>query len=280
MDFHPRQSKRGGAWMSSYRKQYQKNGEYIHPVITNVCNFSKPTGSKPALLSLDEVHTLFHEFGHALHGLLSDCTYPSLSGTSVPRDFVELPSQIMENWVLEPEMLKFYAKHYETGEVIPDSLIAKIKESALFNQGFAMGEYLAASFLDMDYHTLTEPLTEDVLVFEEKAMDDIGLIEEIIPRYRSTYFRHIFASGYSAGYYSYIWAEVLDADAYEAFKEKGIFDKETARAFRENILSRGGTQDAMMLYKQFRGDEPDIDALLERKGLVERSDIKGDDNVL
>ena len=280
MDFHPRQSKRGGAWMSSYRKQYRKDGEYIHPVITNVCNFSKPTGNKPALLSLDEVHTLFHEFGHALHGLLSDCTYPGLSGTSVPRDFVELPSQIMENWVLEPEMLKFYAKHYETGEVIPDSLINKIKESALFNQGFAMAEYLAASFLDMDYHTLTEPLTEDVLAFEEKAMDDIGLMDEIIPRYRSTYFRHIFASGYSAGYYSYIWAEVLDADAYKAFRENGIFDKETARAFRENILARGGTQEPMMLYKQFRGDEPDINALLERKGLVKRSDIKGDDNVL
>lgn len=280
MDFHPRQSKRGGAWMSSYRKQYQHDGEYIHPVITNVCNFSKPTGNKPALLSLDEVHTLFHEFGHALHGLLSDCTYPSLSGTAVPRDFVELPSQIMENWVLEPELLKSYAKHYETGEVIPDSLISKIKESALFNQGFAMAEYLAASFLDMDYHTLTEPLTEDVLAFEMNAMDEIGLIDEIIPRYRSTYFRHIFASGYSAGYYSYIWAEVLDADAYEAFKENGIFDKETARAFRENILARGGTQDPMMLYKQFRGDEPNINALLKRKGLVKKSDIKGDDNVL
>lgn len=268
VDYHPRASKRGGAWMSSYRKQYMSEGENVSPVITNVMNFSKPTGDKPALLSVDEVQTLFHEFGHGLHGLLSQCTYKSLSGTAVARDFVELPSQIMENWVLEPEMLKLYAKHYKTGEIIPDSLIAKIKASGTFNQGFALAEYLAASVLDMDYHTITEPITGSVTDFENKSMENFGLIDEIIPRYRSTYFRHIFAGGYSAGYYSYMWAEVLDADAYEAFKENGIFDKETATAFRENVLARGGTEDPMELYKKFRGSEPQIEPLLKRKGLV------------
>jgi peptidyl-dipeptidase Dcp len=268
VDYHPRESKRGGAWMSSYRKQYTEDGENVPPVITNVMNFSKPTGDKPALLSVEEVQTLFHEFGHGLHGLLSQCTYESLSGTSVARDFVELPSQIMENWVLEPEMLKLYAKHYETGEVIPDELIAKIKESGTFNTGFALTEYLAASVLDMDYHTITEPITVSAAEFETASMEKFGLISEIIPRYRSTYFRHIFAGGYSAGYYSYMWAEVLDADAYEAFKENGISDKETATAFRENILAKGGTEDPMELYKKFRGTEPKIEPYKERKGLV------------
>ncbi len=268
VDYFPRASKEGGAWMSSFRKQHKTNGENVAPVITNVMNFSKPTGDKPALLSVEEVQTMFHEFGHGLHGLLSQCTYESLSGTAVAQDFVELPSQIMENWVLEPEMLKKYAKHYQTGEVIPDSLIAKIKDSGTFNQGFAMTEYLAASILDMDYHTIKEPITGSVTDFENKSMANFGLIDEIIPRYRSTYFRHIFAGGYSAGYYSYMWAEVLDADAYEAFKENGIFDKETATSFRDNILARGGTEDAMKLYKEFRGAEPQIGPMLERRGIV------------
>jgi len=267
MDFHPRASKRGGAWMSSYIKQFKKDGKHVAPVITNVCNFSKPTGDKPALLSFDEVETLFHEFGHGLHGLLSNCTYFSLSGTSVSRDFVELPSQVMENWASEPEVMKVYAKHYATGEVIPDELIEKIVKSGHFNQGFGTVEYLAASLLDMNYHTLTTAETIDPAKFEKEAMDKIGLIPEIYSRYRSTYFRHIFAGGYSAGYYAYIWAAVLDADAFNAFKETSLFDQKFAKAFRENILSRGGTDEPMKLYKTFRGQEPSIDPLLERKGL-------------
>jgi peptidyl-dipeptidase Dcp len=269
MDFFPRESKRGGAWMNSYRKQHVKNGEHISPVITNVLNFSKPTGDKPSLLTFEEVTTLFHEFGHGLHGLLSDCEHYSLSGTSVPRDFVELPSQIMENWAAEPEVLKMYAKHYQTGDVIPDEIIEKIEKSRYFNQGFATVEYLAASFLDMHWHTLQEKQEKvDVMAFEEKVLGDIGLIQEIVVRYRTPYFRHIFSSGYSAGYYSYIWAEVLDADAFQAFKENGLFDKATATAFRENILERGGTRDAMGMYKSFRGHEPEIKPLLQRKGLL------------
>jgi len=268
-DYHPRESKRGGAWMSSYRKQYRtKDGEFVHPVITNVMNFSKPTGGKPALLSFDEVTTLFHEFGHGLHGLLSDCKYHSLSGTSTPRDFVELPSQIMENWCAKPEMLKLFAKHYETGEVIPQELIDKLVASSQFNQGFATVEYLAASFLDMDYHTTEDVSDINIEAFEEKSMDKIGLIDEIIPRYKSTYFNHIWASGYSAGYYSYIWAEVLDADAFNYFVESGdIFNKDIAASFRENILSKGGTGDAMTMYKTFRGQEPSIEPLLKKRGL-------------
>jgi peptidyl-dipeptidase Dcp len=268
-DYYPRESKRGGAWMSSYRKQYRtENGEFVHPVITNVTNFSKPTGDKPALLSFDEVTTLFHEFGHGLHGLLSDCKYHSLSGTSTPRDFVELPSQIMENWCAEPEMLKLFAKHYETGEVIPQELIDKLVASSQFNQGFETVEYLAASFLDMDYHTTKDVSDINIEEFEEKSMDKIGLIDEIIPRYKSTYFNHIWASGYSAGYYSYIWAEVLDADAFNYFVESGdIFNKEIAASFRENILSKGGTGDAMTMYKTFRGQEPSIEPLLKKRGL-------------
>jgi len=267
MDFFPRESKRAGAWMSEYRPQYKENDSIITPVITNVFNFTAPAGGQPALLSLDEVLTLFHEFGHGLHGLLSNCTYRSLSGTNVPRDFVELPSQIMENWGAEPEVLKMYAKHYQTGEPIPDELIEKISNSKFFNQGFAMTEYLAASFLDMDYHTLTGPFTSDVARFEEDVLNRIGLIPEIEPRYRSTYFQHIFSGGYSSGYYSYMWAEVLDADAFAAFKEKGLFDQQTATSFRENILERGGTEDPMKLYVRFRGEEPKIDPLLERKGI-------------
>ena len=266
-DYFPRASKRGGAWMNNYREQSNIGGEEIRPIITNVGNFSKPTGDKPSLLSLDEVSTLFHEFGHGLHGMLSECTYERLSGTNVPRDFVELPSQIMENWAMEPEMLKMYARHYETGEPMPDELIGKIKKAGKFNQGFATTEYLAASFLDMDWHTLTEPEELEPIEFENKTFDRIGLIPEIISRYRSPYFRHVFSGGYSSGYYSYIWAEVLDADAFQAFKEKGLFDRKTGMAFRKNILEKGGTEDPMTLYVRFRGAEPKIDALLEKRGL-------------
>ncbi|MBD3275155.1 MAG: peptidase M3, partial [Candidatus Marinimicrobia bacterium] len=199
--------------------------------------------------------------------MLSNCTYPSLSGTSVPRDFVELPSQIMENWASEPAVMKSYAKHYETGEPIPDELIEKIRRSRHFNQGFATVEYLAASYLDMDWHTMTEPKTVDVDSFENASMEKIGLIPEIVVRYRSPYFAHIFAGGYSSGYYSYIWAEVLDADAFQAFKDNGLFDRETANAFREEILAAGGTDEPMEMYKRFRGSEPEIQPLLERRGL-------------
>jgi len=266
-DYFPRASKRGGAWMSAYRKQSNIDGKKITPVITNVCNFSKPTGDKPALISFEEVTTLFHEFGHALHGLLSNCTYNKLSGTDVSRDFVELPSQIMENWAGEPEVLKIYAKHYETGEPIPQELIDKIKKSSLFNQGFKTVEFLAAAFLDMYWHTLTEVKEPDPIEFETNSLNKIGLIPEIIVRYKSSYFRHIFSGGYSSGYYSYIWAEVLDADAFEAFKETSLFDQKTAESFRTNVLSAGGTEDPMTLYVRFRGVEPKIDALLKRRGL-------------
>ncbi len=269
MDFHPRESKRGGAWMSSYRKQYVKNGEQVSPVITIVTNFTKPTANAPSLLTFDEASTFFHEFGHALHGLLSNCNYYSLSGTSVPRDFVELPSQIMENWASEPEVLKLYAKHYQTGEVIPDELIDKMQKSAVFNQGFATVEYLAASLLDMGYHNMTTNNIKDVSEFEASTLARIGLIPEITSRYRSTYFSHIFSGGYSSGYYSYIWSAILDADAFEAFKENGLFDQKTAAAFRQNVLERGGTEDPMTLYKKFRGAEPDIKPLLKRRGLLE-----------
>ncbi|WP_245935642.1 M3 family metallopeptidase [Sediminitomix flava] len=263
-DFHPRASKRVGAWMTSYRKQ----SEGVTPVISMVCNFSEPVGDKPALLSMDEVETLFHEFGHALHGLLSNCKYNSLSGTSVARDFVELPSQVMENWTGEPEMLALYAKHYETGEVIPTELVEKVRKAGNFNQGFATVEYLAASFLDMQWHTITSEEEVDAAAFEDKAMNALGMIPEITVRYRSTYFNHIFYGGYSSGYYAYIWAEVLDADAFEAFKENGLFDKETAAKFRSNILERGGTEEAMTLYKKFRGKEPSIEPLLKKRGLL------------
>jgi len=266
-DYFPRASKRGGAWMNSFRKQSRRDGSDIHPVIANVFNFSKPTGDKPALLSFEEALTLFHEFGHGLHGLLSNCTYKTLSGTAVPRDFVELPSQIMENWAGDSEVIKDYAKHYETGEVIPQGLVDKIKKSGHFNQGFATVEYMAACYLDMDWHTLTEAKEPDVKKFEAESMKKIGLIPEIVVRYKSPYFGHVFSGGYSSGYYSYIWAEVLDADAYQAFKETSLFDQKTALAFRKNILEKGGTEDPMTLYKRFRGAEPKIDAVLKRKGL-------------
>ncbi|MFP4557184.1 MAG: M3 family metallopeptidase [Bacteroidales bacterium] len=273
MDMHPRESKRSGAWMTSFRGQHvSEDGEHVTPVITIVCNFTRPSGDKPALLTIDEVSTFFHEFGHALHGLLSNVTYPRLAGTNVSRDFVELPSQIMENWCMDPEFLKMYAFHYDTGKVIPDELVEKIEKSGSFNQGFATTEFLAAALLDMDYHTL-EDLEEakniDVIDFEKESMDNIGLINEIIPRYRSTYFQHIFNLGYSSGYYSYIWSGVLDADAYEAFKETGdIFDEETARKFREFVLEKGGTEDPDILYRKFRGNDPDPKALLRQRGLI------------
>lgn len=268
-DYFPRESKRGGAWMSSFRKQsVDRDGNFVTPVIYNVGNFSKPTADKPALLSVDNVNTLFHEFGHALHGMLSDATYPSLSGTATPRDFVEFPSQVMENWCMHPDVLKNYAFHYETGEPIPDELIQKIKKSGKFNQGFATVEYLAASILDMDWHTLTEPVKKEANEFENVSMDRIGLIKQIAPRYRSTYFNHIFSGGYSSGYYSYIWAEVLDADAFAAFEESGdVYNQDLASKYRKYILASGGTDDAMTLYKKFRGKEPEIEPLLKKRGL-------------
>jgi len=266
-DYFPRASKRGGAWMNSFRKQSRLHGKEIYPVITNNGNFSKPTGGKPALISSEEVLTLFHEFGHGLHGLLSDCTYNRLSGTSVSRDFVEMQSQIMENWAFEPEVLKMYAKHYETGEVIPQDLIDKLEKASHFNQGFVTVEYLAASFLDMDWHTLAEAKELDVHEFETQSLNKIGLIPEIVVRYKSPYFNHIFSGGYASGYYSYIWAEVLDADAFQAFKETSLFDQKIAQSFRENILERGGTEDPMVLYKRFRGAEPKVEFLLKKRGL-------------
>jgi peptidyl-dipeptidase Dcp len=249
--------------MSAFRKQ----SEGIRPIISNVCNFSKPTAGKPALLSFEEVSTLFHEFGHGLHGLLSDCTYRSLSGTDVAWDFVELPSQIMENWASEPEVLRMYARHYETGEPIPEDLVTKIRESAKFNKGFESVEYLAASFLDMEWHSLADVQKLYVPTFEKQVMDRINLIPQIVVRYKSTYFGHIFDGAYPAGYYSYYWAEVLDADAFQAFKQTDIFDQEKAQSFRDNILARGATADPMTLYLRFRGAEPRIDPMLERKGL-------------
>ena len=266
-DYFPRDTKRGGAWMSSFRKQHYEGDENIRPVIINVGNFNKPAAGKPALLSLDNVETMFHEFGHALHGLLSQCRYLTVSGTSVARDFVELPSQINENWAFQRELLESYAVHYKTGEVIPDALIEKIIAAGNFNQGFATTELAAAAILDMKWHELTSVDGIDVEKFEEKACREMGLIGEIIPRYRTTYFNHIFNSGYSAGYYSYLWAEVLDKDAFELFKQNGIYDQATARSFRTNILEKGGSDEPMELYRRFRGADPDPDVLLKARGL-------------
>jgi peptidyl-dipeptidase Dcp len=267
MDFHPRASKRGGAWMTSYRSQSMENGKRKAPVISIVCNFTKPTATKPSLLTFDEVETFFHEFGHALHGLLSNVQYKSLAGTNVYTDFVELPSQVMENWAGDPEFMRLYAKHYKTGEIIPDALIEKLQRSGTFDQGFATTEYLAASLLDMHYHTNKGELKGDINDIERDAMKKIGLTDEIIPRYRSTYFGHIFAGGYSAGYYSYIWSGVLDTDAYQAFKETSLFNQTVAKAFRENVLEKGGSEDPMELYVKFRGAKPSIEPLLTKRGL-------------
>jgi len=269
IDNYPRPSKRGGAWCGAFRGQSRDiNGKMIYPVVTMVTNSTPPTSDKPALLTADEASTLFHEFGHALHQLLSNSTYPGVSGTSVPRDFVELPSQIMEHWVLEPEVLKVYAKHYQTGEIIPEALVKKLDNASKFNMGFITVEYLAAALLDMEFHSLTEPADIDIRAFEQKAMNKYGLIPEIKPRYRSTYFNHIWSSGYASGYYSYIWCEILDSDAFQAFKETGnIFNKEVAAKFEKEILSKGGTRDPLDMYVAFRGKEPGIDALLENRGL-------------
>lgn len=267
MDFFPRASKRGGAWCGSYRSQTYADGKRQGPVVTIVCNFTQPAAGEPALLSADEAATLFHEFGHGLHNLFKDVHYYGVSG--VPRDFVELPSQIMEHWVFEPEVLKVYAKHYKTGEVIPSELIEKLDKSGKYGQGFATTEYLAASLLDMDYHVLKEiPADFDVMAFEQQTLGKRGLLKQIPSRYRTTYFNHTMGGGYTAGYYSYIWAEVLDADAFQAFKETGdIFNQDLAQKFRTYILTPGGIDDAMDMYKNFRGKEPGTDALLKNRGL-------------
>ncbi|HPI38018.1 MAG TPA: M3 family metallopeptidase [Ignavibacteriaceae bacterium] len=268
-DYYPRESKRAGAWSNNFRYQSNLNGEYIYPICFNTCNLTKPTEDSPSLLTLDEVETLFHEFGHALHGLLSNVTYPSFSGTNVAWDFVELPSQIMEHWVSEPEVLKMYAKHYKTGETMPDELIEKIKAVSKYNQGFATVSYLSAALLDMDYHTVAKEMPIKTDEFEKNLFDKLGLMPEIGVRYTSTIFSHIFAGGYSSGYYSYIWAEVLDTDAFEAFKEKGVFDQTVANSFRKNILAKGGSEEPMVLYKKFRGSEPKVEGILKKRGLIE-----------
>ncbi|MBI9052423.1 MAG: M3 family metallopeptidase [Bacteroidales bacterium] len=265
MDMHPRASKRGGAWCGGYQDHYfTKEGKEVMPLVTNTCNFTRPSGDKPALLSADEVSTMFHEFGHGLDGLFSESSYEA---GNIAWDFVELPSQIMEHWAFEPEVLKMYAKHYKTGEIIPDELIKKLEASANFNQGFGLTEILAASLLDMKFHMMTEEDPNlNVMDFEKKYMNEIGLIPEIYSRYRPTYFRHIMG-GYDAGYYSYTWAGVLDNDAFEAFKEAGIFDQKTAQSFRENVLAKNGIKDAMEMYVAFRGREPRIDAMLKSLGI-------------
>jgi peptidyl-dipeptidase Dcp len=266
IDNYPRQSKRGGAWCGSYRGQRRDiKGKMITPLVTMVTNSTPPTAESPSLVTAMEAETIFHEFGHALHGLLSNVTYP---GSSVPRDFVELPSQIMEHWVLEPEVLKVYAKHYQTGQVIPSEIVDKLDKASKFNIGFTTTEFLAAALLDMEYHSLTEPVEVNIKEYETKAMNKYGLIPEIKPRYRSTYFNHIWSGGYAAGYYSYYWSEMLDSDAFQAFKETGdIFNREVASKFEKEILSRGGTRDPLEMYIAFRGKEPGVDALLQNRGL-------------
>jgi len=266
MDMFARESKRGGAWMNSLRSQSKLDGD-VSPIVTNNCNFPPPTDGEPSLLSFSQAQTLFHEFGHGLHGLLSDVKFASLSGTNVPRDFVEFPSQVMENWMSDPEVLKIYAKHYKTGEVIPDALVAKMNKANQFNAGFRTVEYMAAAYLDMAFHSLKDGETIDASAFEKAEMERIGLIEQIIPRYRATYFNHVFSGGYSSGYYSYLWSEVLDSDGFEAFKETSIFDKETATKLRK-VLSQGGTKPGMELYKEFRGREPKMEPLMRKKGFV------------
>lgn len=269
MDFHPRASKRSGAWMTEFRGQHRTlDGQNVMPIIQVVCNFTKPTADAPSLLNFDESETLFHEFGHALHGLLSDCSYPSIAGTNVPRDFVELPSQVMENWCRHPQVMKMYARHYQTGEAIPDTLIQKIAAAQTYGQGFMTTELLAASLLDMDYYSIREKQSINPLAFEEEHMQKIGLIPEIISRYRSPYFQHIFTTGYDAGYYSYTWTAILDADAFEAFAESGdLFNPELAAKFR-HLLESGNTVEPMDLYRAFRGKDPSPNALLKRKGFI------------
>lgn len=266
MDFFARESKRGGAWMNEIRMQSNVNGNFVTPIVTNNFNFPAPTKDQPSLLSFSEAQTVFHEFGHGLHGLLSHVKYESMSGTNVPRDFVEFPSQVMENWMSEPEVLAMYAKHYKTGEIIPKALIDKMNKANSFDEGFRTVEYMAAAYLDMNWHTLTDTKMRDVRKFEKEAMKKIGLIDEILPRYRSTYYSHIFSGGYSAGYYSYLWSEVLDADTFAEFKKTGnIFDPKLAKKYAA-MLASGGSKSGMDLYKDFLGRAPKIDALLKKKG--------------
>ncbi|MBK7172897.1 MAG: M3 family metallopeptidase [Bacteroidales bacterium] len=268
VDYYAGTAKRSGAWMNNYRDQKKVNGKDVRPIISINFNYPAPAEGETTLLTWEEVSTFFHEFGHALHGMLTRCTYASLSGTAVPRDFVELPSQIMENWANEPELLKVYAKHYKTGEVIPASLVTKMKNAEKFNMGFVTTEYLAAALLDMKYHSLEFQNNIEPQLFEQVEMDKLGLIDAIPARYKSTFFQHVFAGGYSAGYYAYIWAEVLDADAYSYFRKYGVFDKATADSFRKNILEKGGTEDAMKLYRQFTGGkDPQVQPLIDRRGL-------------
>lgn len=267
-DFHPRPGKRGGAWMTSYKPQYIRNGKNSRPHISNVCNFTKPTSTKPSLLTFNEVTTLFHEFGHGLHGMLADTTYPSLSGTSVYWDFVELPSQIMENWCYEKEALELFAHHYQTGELIPMEYVEKIKDSATFQEGMATVRQLSFGFLDMAWHGTDPSGIKNVKAYETQAFENTSLFPETSETCMSTSFSHIFQGGYSSGYYSYKWAEVLDADAFAYFKERGIFNREISDRFKEHVLSKGGSENPMELYKRFRGAEPKIDALLERAGLL------------
>jgi len=269
-DFHPRAGKRGGAWMTSYKPQYLKNGKNVRPHISNVCNFTRSTPSKPSLLTFNEVTTLFHEFGHGLHGMLANTTYPSLSGTSVYWDFVELPSQVMENWCYEKEALELFATHYETGEVIPMDMVKKIKESATFQEGMATLRQISFSLLDMSWHGADPSKITNVKEHETIAFKGTDLYPQTSETCMSTAFSHIFQGGYSSGYYSYKWAEVLDADAFAYFKEKGIFNKEVATKFKDNVLSKGGTEKPMVLYKRFRGAEPKVEALLERAGLLKK----------
>jgi peptidyl-dipeptidase Dcp len=253
--------------MSTFKDQSNFDGRE-RPIVVNVCNFPPPSNDKPSLLNLEHVTTLFHEFGHALHGLVTNTEYKSLSGTSVSRDFVEFPSQVLEHWAIEPELLKSYAKHYKTGESIGDNLILKMQNASKFNQGFANVEYLAASYLDMDWHSLTTNEIQDTVEFEKNSLKKIGLIDEIVSRYRTTYFQHIYSSSYSAGYYSYIWAAVLDSDAFSRFKNSGeIFNKDLAEKYRKYILEKGGTEDPMELYRSFAGSNPEISALLNDRGL-------------
>ena len=273
-DYFSRETKRGGAWMNNFRDQYVKADGYdVRPVIVNVCNFPPATEETPSLLSIDNVQTAFHEFGHALHGFLTKCNYRDVSGTSVTRDFVEMFSQFNEHWAFQKEILAHYANDYRTGEPIPEDLVAKIGNALKFNQGFMTGELCAASILDMKWHELTaEELAgftdaQSIRDFETKVCKEMGLIDEIIPRYRTTYFNHIFNSGYSAGYYSYLWSEVLDCDAFEYFEKNGIYDKSIADRFRRTFLERGGSEEPMTLFLEFRGQEPDPGALLRKRGL-------------
>ncbi len=264
-DFTLRPNKGGGAWMNTFRSQSKFDGKQI-PIVVNVCNFPPENEDGVSLLSFEQVETLFHEFGHGLHGLLSDANYPSLSGTNVTRDYVEFPSQMMENWAREPEVIKTFALHYKTGEPIPDSLLNKISEAGTFNEGFETSEYVAAAHLDMAYHTSVEDI-KDIDKFEDDTLGELGLIPQIESRYRSTYFGHIFAGGYSSGYYSYLWTEVLEADAFEPFREKGLFDKETATKLKEYVYASGNTEDLMTQYINYRGSEPRIEPLLKKRGL-------------